>query len=112
MNKKNGASHLGKPKNQRVALVKSQVKDLLDRGHIKTTKARARAVAQRVDILLAFAVDKNAKQIREYLTDDALTQKVMAFETTGRRSGFTSVTTIKGRAGDNAELVLIEMLTK
>jgi large subunit ribosomal protein L17 len=112
MNKKSGVNKLGKPADQRNALIKSQVKDLLERGHIKTTKQRARAVAQRVDILIAFAVDKNGKSIQEYLTNEALTKKVLAFNTEARRSGFTSITAIKGRSGDNAELVLIELLTK
>jgi len=112
MNKKNGVKHLGKATNQRNALVKSQVKDLLSRGHIKTTKARARAVSQKVDILLAFVEDKKEKEVREYLIDEKLSAKVMALPTSGRKYGFTSVTSIKSRSGDRAELVLVELLAK
>jgi large subunit ribosomal protein L17 len=112
MNKKNGVKHLGKSTSQRNALVKSQVKDLLSRGYIKTTKARARAISQKVDSLLAFVEEKNDKKVREYLVDDKLSAKVMTLPTSGRKYGFTSVTSIKSRAGDRAELVLVELLAK
>jgi len=110
MNKKNSVKHLGKPTDQRNALVKSQVKDFFKYGYLKTTKARAKAVAQKVDILMAFVEDKNLKKVGEYLSDKALSDKVSKLTLNGKKSGYTTITTLKNRAGDNAELVLIELL--
>ncbi len=112
MNKKNSVKHLGRPTDERNALVKSQVKDLLSHGYLKTTKSRARAISQRIDSLLAFVEEKNVKQVEEYLGKGELCNKVMSLPTNGKKYGFTSVTTIKNRAGDNAELVLVELLVK
>lgn len=112
MNKKNSVKHLGKPTDQRNALIKSQVKDLFLHGYLKTTKARARAISQKVDALIAFVDEKNEKMISSYMQDTRLSEKVMKLQTDGKKSGFTSITTIKSRPGDRAELVLVELLVK
>lgn len=112
MKKQSSVKKLGKPAGQRNALIKSQVGDLLRNGHIKTTKARAKVVAQKVDTLLAFVDVKNTKEVQEYIADAKLVQKVIKLPTNGKRSGFVSMTTIKNRPGDNSELVLLELLVK
>jgi large subunit ribosomal protein L17 len=109
MNKKNSVIHLGKAKNQRDALVKSQVKDFFQHGYIKTTKTRAKAVIQKVDILMAFVADKNLKEVTDYIRDDALVSKISKFDTSNKRSGWVYVTPIKNRPGDNSEVVLLEI---
>jgi large subunit ribosomal protein L17 len=110
MFKKNGVSKLGKPNDQRDALIKSQVKDIFAHGYIKTTNARAKAVARRVDMLMAFVEDKKLKEVKQYLLDDKLAAKVANSPVNGKRSGYTTSITIKNRPGDNAELVLLELV--
>lgn len=112
MNKKNSVNHLGKPKDEREALIKSQVKSLLDHGYIRTTRARAKAVSQKIDTLMTYAVEKNQKSLVEYLNDRTLVEKIMKVDTKGKRSGFTTMVALKNRPGDNAEVVLVELNTK
>lgn len=112
MKKQNSVKKLGKPAGQRNALIKSQVNDLFRSGYIKTTKARAKVVAGKVDSLMAFVDAKNEKSLSEYITDKNLLAKVCGLKTEGKKSGFVSVKTIKNRPGDNAELVLVELLVK
>ncbi len=112
MKKKNKVQKLGKAADQRNALIRSQVKDLLERGHIKTTKARAKVVSQRIDSILSFVVEGNSKSVKEFLMDKELFNKVMKFNVEGRKSGFVSLRAIENRSGDNAERVLVELLVK
>lgn len=112
MKKKSSIKKLGKPADQRNALIRSQVKDLLERGHIKTTKARAHAVERKVDALMSYVVSQNEKSLGEYLANKDLTKKVLSFNVDGKISGFTSARKVKTRPGDNSELVLLELLVK
>jgi ribosomal protein L17 len=112
MKKQNSVKKLGKPAGMRNAMIRSQVNDLLNNGHVKTTKARAQVVAQRVDSLMAFVDQKNEKMLIELIANKALLAKVKEFKTEGKKSGFVSMRTIKNRPGDNAEVVLLELLVK
>lgn len=110
MRKKNSVKKLGKSKDQREAMVRSQVKDLIKNGYLRTTKMRAKVVSSKIDSLLAFADVKNEKQLEEYLRDRELTKKLLEYPTEGKKSGFVNLTKIKNRAGDNSEVVLIELI--
>jgi len=81
-----GTRKLGKPTDQRMAMLKSQTTDLLLNGKIVTTEARAKEVKAIVDSVIALAVkehknfeevevkvvkaklDKNGKKITEKVT--------------------------------------------
>lgn len=110
MYKKIGVKKLGKPADERKALVKSQVKDLIGRGYIKTTKARAKVVVGELDHLISLVLSKKSKLVGEYLMDTNLQTKLEKMNFGERKTGFASMTTIKNRPGDNAEVVLIELL--
>lgn len=110
MNKKKGVKKLGKPADERVALIKSQVKDLIERDYIKTTKPRAKQVIRKLDQLMSFVQNKNIKKVSEYLNNRNLETKLQKLNFGERKTGFTNLIEIKNRAGDNAELVLIELL--
>ena len=51
-----GTRKLGKPTDQRMAMLKTQTTDLLLNGKIKTTEARAKEVKSIVDSLIALAI--------------------------------------------------------
>lgn len=110
MNKKKGVKKLGKPAGERNAMIRSQVKDLIERGHIKTTKPRAKQVIRKLDQLISFVQKKNLKQVSEFLNDEALERKLQKIDFGERKTGFTNLIEIKNRSGDNAELVLVELL--
>jgi len=110
MYKKVGIKKLGKPADERRALIKSQVKDLISRGYIRTTKARAKVVVKEFDQLVTLLVNNKIKQLSEYLMDKNLQEKLTKIDFGDRKTGFSTMTTIKNRPGDNAEIVLIEIL--
>lgn len=110
MYKKIGIKKLGKPADQRRALIKSQVKDLISRGYLRTTKARGKVVVQEFDKLVNLFINKNLKQVKEYLMDKDLVEKLKRINFGDRKTGFASITKLKNRAGDNAEIVLVEIL--
>lgn len=112
MKKQSSVRKLGLPKGEREALIKSQVKDLLQNGHLKTTKSRAKVVAQHVDSLLGHAANNNVKCVEEYLVSKTLVSKVSSLNFENQKTGFVSMRTVKNRPGDNAELVLLELLVK
>ena len=112
MYKKKSISKLGKPKDQREALIKSQVRDLITNGFIKTTKARAKAVSRQFDILMDFVAKNNERELNRYLTNSDVVSKIMKVKVNDHKAGYTGSTVIKSRAGDNAELVLVEILSK
>ena len=51
-----GTRKLGKPTDQRMAMLKTQTTDLLLNGKIKTTEARAKEIKSIVDSLIALAI--------------------------------------------------------
>ena len=110
MYKKKGVSKLGKPAGERNAMIRSQVKDLLMNGYIRTTKARGKAVVRKLDSLLAFVTDKKMKEVSEYIGDERLESKIVKMDLKGKKSGFATVVQIKNRPGDNSEKVLIELI--
>jgi large subunit ribosomal protein L17 len=110
MYKKNSVNKLGKPADERRALIKSQVKDLIGRGYIKTTKARGKVVVGKLDEIITSVLANKTKTVKEYLTDDKLLEKLTKMNFGDRKTGFASMITIKNRTGDNSEIVLIEIL--
>ena len=51
-----GTRKLGKPTDQRIAMLKTQTTDLLLNGKIRTTEARAKEIKSIVDSIIALAV--------------------------------------------------------
>jgi len=110
MYKKKSVNKLGKPADERRALIKSQIKDLIGRGYIKTTKARAKVVVGELDHLISLVLSKKMKMVEEYLMDERLQEKLTKMQFGERKTGFASMTPIKNRAVDNSKIVLIELL--
>ncbi len=110
MNKKSGVKKLGKPAGERNAMIRSQVKDLIERGHIKTTKARAKQVVRKLDQLITMVLEKKTKTVSEYLADKDSEAKLLKLSFGDRKTGFASMIPVKNRPGDNSELVLVELL--
>jgi ribosomal protein L17 len=112
MYKKIGVKKLGRPAGERNALIKSQLRDLIERGHIKTTKAKAKVVMQKLDQMVVKVLENNFKEVNEYFGNQELSQILSKYNFGERKNGFASMVSIKSRAGDKAELVLVELLVK
>ena len=109
MYKKKSVSKLGKPKDQREALIRSQVYDLVKHGYIRTTRARAKQVARTMDIILDHVQKGNKVQVGKFVKDNDLRNKLFGLNLNDRKTGFVTMTALHNRPGDRAEVVLLEL---
>lgn len=106
---------LGKPADQRKALLRSLTTELIRNGQIKTTKARAKAVRSEADRMITLAKDGSLAARRQalgYMYDKDLVHTLFekAPERYGdRQGGYTRVLRTVRRRGDNAEMAIIEL---
>ncbi len=106
---------LGKPADQRKALLRSLTTELIRNGRIKTTKARARAVRSEAERMITLAKDGSLtarRQAMGYLYDKQLVHAL--FAEAGQRygdrnGGYTRILRTIPRRGDNAEMSIIEL---
>lgn len=107
---------LGKPADQRRALLRSLATELIRHGQITTTKARARAVCSEVDRVIGLAKDGSLAARRRalgYLYDKNLVHALFegANERYGSRNGgYTRIARTVRRRGDNAEMAIVELV--
>ncbi len=107
---------LGKPADQRKALLRSLATALLQNGQIKTTQARAKAVRSEVDRMITLAKDGSLSARRQalgYIYDKKLVHALFADAPTrykDRNGGYTRVVRTLRRRGDNAEMAIIELV--
>lgn len=108
--------HLGKPADQRKALLRSLATELLRHGQIKTTKARAKALRAEVDHIITLAKDGSLAARRQalgYIYDKKIVHAVFAEAQErykDRNGGYTRVVRTLRRRGDNAEMAIIELV--
>ena len=115
MRKRNKGRILSRPKNQRVALLKSLATSLFLHGKIKTTEAKAkelRVVAEKWitraksntlanrRVLIAALSPITAKKLVEEIAPTFLQ----------RPGGYTRITHLGPRKSDSAEMVIIELV--
>lgn len=106
---------LGKPADQRKALLRSLTTELIRHGRITTTKARARAVREEADRMITLAKDGSLPARRRamgYIYDKQLVHALFsqAGERYGdRHGGYTRIVKTVRRRGDNAEMAIIEL---
>ncbi|MBO9997873.1 MAG: 50S ribosomal protein L17 [Cyanobacteria bacterium SID2] len=107
---------LGKPADQRKALLRSLTTELIRHGRIVTTKARAKAVRSEADKIVSLAkVGTLAarRQAMGYLYDKQLVHALFegVQERYGNRNGgYTRIMRTVSRRGDNAEMAIIELV--
>lgn len=102
--------------NQRKALFKNLISALILRGKIRTTEAKAKAIRRLVDKLIARAKQGTVaarRLIAAFLPDKRVVNKLVdevALNLKQRPSGFTALTRLERRRGDNAVIVEVELL--
>ena len=111
-----GTRKLGKTTAQRMAMLRQQVTDLLDKGRMETTITRAKEIAPMAEkmITLGKAKDLNAyRQALSFITREDVAKKVfdeLAPKYADRNGGYTRIVKIGPRRGDAAEMAIIELI--
>lgn len=106
---------LGKPADQRKALLRALTTELIRHGRITTTKARARAVREEADRMITLAKDGSLSARRQalgYIYDKQLVHALFAQATErygSRSGGYTRILKTVRRRGDNSEMAIIEL---
>jgi large subunit ribosomal protein L17 len=106
---------LGKPADQRKALLRALTTELIRHGRITTTKARARAVRSEADRMITLAKEGTLAARRAamgYIYDKQLVHALFenAQERYGsRQGGYTRIIRTVPRRGDSAEMSVIEL---
>lgn len=107
---------LGKPADQRKALLRALTTELLRHGSITTTKVRAKAVRPEVERMITLAKDGSLparRQAMGYVYDKQLVHALFekAQERYGNRpGGYTRIMRTVSRRGDNADMAIIELV--
>ena len=107
---------LGKPSDQRRAMLRAMTTYLLENGQIKTTYARAKEVAPMAEKMITLAKKNNLAAYRQalsYLTKEDVAKKL--FDQIGpkyadRNGGYTRVLKMGPRRGDAAEMAILQLV--
>ncbi len=111
-----GNRKLGKPTDQRMAMMRAMVTYLLENGRIKTTVARAKEVAPITEKMISLAKTNNLASYRQalaFITKEDVAKKL--FDEIGpkyedRSGGYTRIVRIGPRRGDAAERAFVELV--
>ena len=111
-----GTRKLGKTSEQRRAMLRQLVTDLLENGKIETTFYRAKEVQPVVEKMITLAKKgglANYRRALAFITKEDVAKKL--FDEIGakyadRNGGYTRVTRIGARRGDAAEMAIIELV--
>ena len=109
--------HLGRTKDARRALFRNLVGQLIARGRVKTTIAKAKAIKPFIDKLVTKAKRASLASRREIVASLPKEAGLRLVDTIvpqfkNRTSGFSRIVRLGERRGDNAELVLLEWTEK
>ena len=107
---------LGRPTDQRMAMLKAMTTYLLENGQIKTTVTRAKEVAPLAEKMITLAKKNDLAAYRQalsFLTKEDVAKKL--FDQIGpkyatRDGGYTRVVRIGPRRGDAAEMAVIQLV--
>lgn len=107
---------LGRPADQRRALLRTLTTQLIRHGSITITKTRAKAVREEADRMISLAKDGSLAARRRalgYMYDKDLVHSLFegaADRYSERKGGYTRISRTIRRRGDNAEMAIIELL--
>ncbi len=107
---------LGKPTDQRMAMLRGLVADLLNYGQIKTTVTRAKEVQPLAEKMITLAKDNTLASYRQalgFIPQEDVANKL--FKEIGpkyadRNGGYTRIVRIGPRRGDAAEMAIIQLV--
>ena len=107
---------LGKPTDQRMAMLRAMTTYLLENGQIKTTVTRAKEVAPMAEKMITLAKKNDLAAYRQalaFLTKEDVAKKL--FDQIGakyatRDGGYTRVVRIGPCRGDAAEMAVVQLV--
>ena len=111
-----GTRKLGKTTDQRMAMLRQQVTDLLANGRMETTVTRAKEIAPLAEKMITLGKNKSIATYRQalaFITKEDVAKKVfdeIAPMYADRNGGYTRITKIGPRRGDAAEMAVIELI--
>ena len=111
-----GTRKLGKTTDQRMAMLRQQVTDLLDKGRMETTVSRCKEIAPMAEKMITLGKEKDLASYRQmlaFITREDVAKKVkdeLAVKYAERSGGYTRITRIGVRRGDAAEVAVIELV--
>ena len=111
-----GTRKLGKTSEQRKAMLRQLVTDLLENGKIETTFYRAKEVQPVVEKMITLGKKAglaNYRRALSYITKEDVANKLfkeIAPKYADRNGGYTRVTRTGARRGDAAEMAVIELV--
>lgn len=111
-----GTRKLGKPTDQRMAMLRAMVTYLLENGRIKTTVTRAKEVAPLAEKMITLAKRGDLASYRQalsFITKEDVAHKLfneIGDKYTSRDGGYTRIVRMGPRRGDAAEMALIELV--
>ena len=111
-----GTRKLGKPTEARMAMLRQQVTDLLDKGRMETTFTRAKEIQPLAEKMITLGKQKDMASYRQalsFITREDVAHKVFnetAAKYADRNGGYTRVTRTGPRRGDAAEMAVIELV--
>ena len=111
-----GHRKLGRPTDQRMAMLRAMTTYLLENGQIKTTLSRAKEVAPLAEKMVTLAKKNNLASYRQalaFITKEDEAKKL--FDEIGpkyaeRNGGYTRIVKIGPRRGDAAEMAIVQLV--
>ena len=107
---------LGKTTDQRMAMLRQQVTDFLDMGHMETTISRAKEIAPLAEKMITLGKKgglNNYRQALSFITREDVDKKLfdeVAPKYAERNGGYTRIIRLGARKGDAAEMAIIELV--
>jgi len=111
-----GIRKLGKPTDQRMAMLRQQVTALLENGRMETTLMRAKEVAPIAEKMITLGKTNtlaSRRQALSFITKKEVVVKVfdeIAPRYAERNGGYTRITKLGPRRGDAAEMAVVELV--
>ncbi len=111
-----GTRKLGKTTDQRMAMLRQQVTDLLDKGRMETTITRAKEIGPMTEKMITLGKNKslaNYRQALSFITREDVAKKLfdeIAPKYAERNGGYTRIVRVGPRRGDAAEVAIIELV--
>lgn len=111
-----GTRKLGRPTDQRRAMLRAMVTFLLENGRIETTVAKAKEVRCLADKMVTLGKRNTLatrRQAMAFITKEAVVAKLfseIAPSYDGRNGGYTRIIRTGTRRGDCAEMAIIELV--
>ena len=111
-----GTRKLGKTTDQRMAMLRQQVTDFLDKGKMETTLTRAKEIQPMAEKMITLGKKNDLaayRQAMSFITREDVCKKVfkeLAPSYDGRNGGYTRIIRTGVRRGDAAETAMIELV--